>query len=159
MDATRLLADDETRWRSLAEALAEVDPAGRDEPTLTDDGWSVTTAVFHVAHWLEDCARVLEAMEAGTWDRAAEPEQTQAFIEQVNAGHADRAAALTATEADLHLAAARHRARRALLALPSVTAEAWEWFEESGPLHYPKHEADIRRWLAAGARFPEEPRR
>ena len=160
MDAARLLAEDETRWLSFAGAVAEVGPARRDEPTLSGEGWSVATAVFHVAYWLEDCARVLEAIGAGTWDRAAEPEQTRQFIEQVNAGHAARAAALTATEIELHLAAARDRARRALLALTSVTAEAWGWFEESGPLHYPKHEADIRRWLA-GASFPgsPEPRR
>jgi hypothetical protein len=28
-----------------------------------------------------------------------------------------------------------------------VTAEAWSWFEESGPLHYADHAMDLRVWL------------
>jgi hypothetical protein len=54
---------------------------------------------------------------------------------------------MTTTDADQAVAAARARARRAFEALSEVTPDAVSWFEESGALHYAKHEADIRAWL------------
>ena len=149
-----LLAREAASWASFAEAVIAVSPAERDEPTLTSGGWSVTTAVVHVAGWLETCARVLEEIGAGTWHAANEPEETHAYVEDVNRGHADRAAAMTTSDADQVLAAARDLARRAFEALADsdLTLDAWQWFEESAPLHYAKHEADIRAWLG-GTRY------
>ena len=43
-------------------------------------------------------------------------------------------------------ARATRRAERSAT-LPEVTPEAWEWFEESGPLHYAKHVKDLEAWL------------
>jgi hypothetical protein len=143
----RLLEEDTAAWGTFAQAVILVPAAERAERTLTPEGWSVTTAVVHVAAWLEECARVLEAMAAGTWDPASEPEETPEYVREVNRGHDARAAAMTTSDADLAVAAARERARRAFTALPDVTPDAISWFQESGPLHYAKHEADIRAWL------------
>jgi hypothetical protein len=146
-DRERLLEEEASAWETFAHAVIAVSPAERAERTLTQERWSVTTAVVHVAGWLEECATVLEAMAAGTWDAGSQPEETPSYVEQVNRGHAARAAAMTTSDADLAVAAARDRARRAFVELPEVTPDARSWFEESGPLHYAKHEADIRAWL------------
>jgi hypothetical protein len=148
VDDPGLLLDRESAaWQRFANAVIAVPQDERGDRTLTPEGWSVTTAVVHVAEWLEDCAKVLEAMAAGTWDPNAQPEETPAYIEEVNRGHAARAAAMTALDADLALAAARVRARKAFESLSEVTPQAWEWYEDSAPAHYAKHEADIRAWL------------
>jgi hypothetical protein len=46
-----------------------------------------------------------------------------------------------------------HRARGAMLerfgALAVLTADADEWFEESGPAHYAEHAPELRAWVRA----------
>ena len=42
----------------------------------------------------------------------------------------------------------RARMLAAFRALDEVTPDAWEWFEESGPLHYAKHVEDLAAWLS-----------
>ena len=48
--------------------------------------------------------------------------------------------------------AARQRMVEEFGAMPELTPEAWEWFEESGPLHYAKHVEDLR--TVAGVTLP-----
>ena len=49
-----------------------------------------------------------------------------------------------------------HRARSAMLerfgALEVLTADADEWFEESGPLHYAEHLPELEAWIRAHPR-------
>ena len=45
------------------------------------------------------------------------------------------------------LEATRRRRVRDSPTLPDMTPDAWEWFEESGPLHYAKHVNDLEAWL------------
>ena len=45
------------------------------------------------------------------------------------------------------LEAARVSARLRFGSLTRITPEAWSWFQESGPLHYAEHAADLRDWL------------
>ena len=153
-DRARLLADEATGATSLGEVFATIPSDRRDEPTVTD-GWSPIIVAVHVAAWLEECARVLEAKAAGTWDPAAEPEETPASVDRMNADQAVRAAAMTLSDAEVAIAAARERARAALEALDTIDADAWSWFEESGPNHYAKHTHDLTAWLEGVRSDPE----
>ncbi len=49
-----------------------------------------------------------------------------------------------------------HRARAAMLerfgALTTLTADADEWFEESGPAHYAEHVPELEAWIRANRR-------
>ena len=53
-------------------------PATSDssEPSATPDGWSPKDVMFHVGAWLAECAKVLEQIREGTFDRAAEDART-----------------------------------------------------------------------------------
>jgi len=151
----RLLAEEAAGAVTLGGVLAQI-PEGRwAEPTVTPDGWTPIVVAGHVAAWLDECTRVLTAMRAGTWDPAAEPEESSAPVAAMNAGQAERAAALTRAGAEEAIAAARTRARAAWEALPEITAEAWSWFEESGPNHYAKHVHDLTAWLSGTVSDPE----
>lgn len=154
VNRSRLLADEAAAWTLLRAALDEV-PEGRWDGTLTPEGWTPVTVLVHVAGWLDDCGRVLEAMTAGTWDPATDPAETPGYVDRVNATHHARAAAMTRSEAEVVVAAARERARAAFAAVPEVTPDAWTWFEESGPMHYAKHVHDLTAWLDGGQGDPE----
>jgi hypothetical protein len=54
------------------------------------------------------------------------------------------------------LPAARGRFLAAFGALPEITSDAEEWFEESGPTHYDGHLPDLERGSPSSARPAEE---
>jgi Mycothiol maleylpyruvate isomerase N-terminal domain len=144
MDIDRLLQEEEAGWQRLQAALNSI-PADRlSEPTLTPEGWSVKDAMFHMAYWLDDCARVLATIEAGTFDAEAEEALD---IPSLNDEGFERSRDMDAGTVLVALSAARDQARSAFTGLGAVTPEAWEWFDESAPLHYRKHQEDLDAWL------------
>jgi hypothetical protein len=155
VDGVDLLAQEAEAWAAFRMVLDEVPSARLRQPTFTPDGWSVRDLEVHVGGWLAACAEVLEGLQAGTWDPSAAEPETREAVDRVNAGHVALARGMSPTQALASLEAARERARRALAALEGLTAEAWSWFEESGPMHYAKHTHDLRAWLAGA---PSDPR-
>jgi hypothetical protein len=150
-DRARLLQDESAGAAAFDAVVAEI-PADRwRDATVTPDGWTPVVLLAHVAGWLDECAEVLEAMRAETWD----PDAPTDPVDAINARQASRAAALTPSEAQAAVAAARVRARAAWEALPELTPDAWSWFEESGPNHYAKHVHDLTAWLAGAASDPD----
>lgn len=137
-DPRRLLDDEQARWEPFLATIRAVDRARRDEPGATAEGWTAKDAVFHVAWWLEECARVLEDIREDRWDPEGEPADGAA-VDAINAGHPAVARTMSWDEVVVTLEAARARARAAFEALTDVTRDAWSWFEESGPIHYDEH--------------------
>ena len=82
----RLLAEEAAGAVALAGVLAQIPEERWAEPTVTPDGWTPIVVAGHVAAWLDECTRVLRAMAEGTWDAAAEPEETPASVAAMNAG-------------------------------------------------------------------------
>ena len=145
MDVDRLLAEEEAGWQRLHATFARVPAERFEEASLTPDGWSPKDAMFHVAGWLADCARVLEQIREGTFDRAAED---ALVTDDVNRRWFETSRTMDAATVRAEFEGARVKARECLATMPEVTPEAWEWFEESGPLHYDKHVQDLEAWLS-----------
>ena len=144
MDVQRLLEAEDDGWKTLVDALAHIPDDRFEEPTLTPEGWSAKDAMFHVAYWLDDCARVLQAIGAGTFDATAE---NALDTQSINDEGFRRSRGMEAATVRSALSAARTQARAAFDGLDVVSPEAWEWFEESGPLHYRAHIDDLDAWL------------
>lgn len=144
MDVQRLLREEDDGWRRLLDVLADVPDDRLEEPTLTPEGWSAKDAMFHVAYWLDDCARVLASIAGGTFDAATED---AVDIQSLNDEGFLRSRDMDAGTVRTALLAAREHAGAAFAALETITPQAWEWFEESGPLHYAKHVEDFDTWL------------
>jgi hypothetical protein len=144
MDTAWLLDEEERGWRRWHEVLGRVPSDRFEEGTLTPEGWSPKDAVYHVGFWLADCARVLERIREGTFDRAAEDALD---VDRVNADGFEVSRAMAPRDVRAMCEGARAEARNAFGTMPEVTGEAWEWFEESGPLHYAKHVDDLEAWL------------
>jgi hypothetical protein len=125
----------------LTEAFGDVPPERFEEPTLNVEGWSPKDAGYHVARWSEEAATVLGRIAAGT-HREGDVDTDWMNAEWLEEGHG--------VEADivrLRFAKGRVAMRQAFEALEDVDANAWEWFEESGPRHYEEHLPDLRAFL------------
>jgi hypothetical protein len=112
-----------------------------EEPSVTDEGWSAKDVMFHVGAWLAEAARQLERIREGTYavDDTTVDERTRAWFAL------SRTLDIPTVRAELE--SSRLMAHDALAALPEVTPEAREWFEESAQLHYAEHLSDLVRWL------------
>ncbi|MGZ8619895.1 MAG: maleylpyruvate isomerase N-terminal domain-containing protein [Actinomycetota bacterium] len=146
MDAERLIGEEAVGWARLLEVFASIPDPRFEEPTVTPEGWSPKDVMFHVAYWMADCAGVLERITAGTWDGGAD--ETPATIEITNREGFERSREMPAAEVRTGFGDGRARMLAAFRALDDVTPGAWEWFEESGPLHYAKHVVDLAAWLS-----------
>ena len=144
MNAERLLEQEELAWQRFHAVLAAIPPGRFEEPTVTEAGWSAKDVVFHVGAWLADCARVLERIRNGTFDRAAEDALD---LDLLNAEGFEISRPMAPADVRVMCESARNEARLVFGSLPEMSPEAWEWFEESGPLHYAKHVGDLEAWL------------
>lgn len=143
MNAARLVADEDAGWRDLRAVLDGIGADRLERPGVTPDGWSAKDTVFHVAAWMADCALQLERMRFGTF---VDPLETVQGIDELNRAWFELSRTLDMATVWTELFAARARMLAEWAALPAITREAWDWFEESGALHYRKHVEDLRAW-------------
>jgi hypothetical protein len=148
MDVARLLEEEERGWMELTEVFGDVASERFEEPTLNVEGWSPKDAMYHVTRWSEEAATVLGRIAAGT-HREGDVDTDRLNAEWLEEGHG--------VEADivrLRFAKGRVAMRQAFEALEDVDANAWEWFEESGPRHYEEHLPDLRAFLERASDRP-----
>jgi hypothetical protein len=113
---------------------------------LSPDGWSVKDLLWHLAFWCDDTARVLGQMREGTWD-GEDPSREPGWTDRVNEEQLARSRSMTPPEVREAWIRDRRRMLEALGALPDVTPEAEEWFEESGPIHTAEHLPELEAWV------------
>jgi hypothetical protein len=116
-------------------------------PGYTADGWSVKDMMSHVAAWSDYTARVLDEIAAGTWDgrdEFAEP----GSVDRLNREWFERDRDLPLDEVRSAWHASRGRLLESFGALAEITADADEWFEETGPSHYAEHLRDLVTWTS-----------
>ncbi len=135
-----LLRAEERGWRELNGLIARFPREELERPDLTPEGWSVKDLMWHIACWCADCVRALDRIRAGTFTGRTFDED----VETVNRRLLEECRRL-----DLAAVRAAWHASRTLMVerfatLEPLAPEAEEWFEESGPLHYAKHLADLR---------------
>jgi hypothetical protein len=143
-EAERLAAEEDAAWVALHGAFDLVPHHRFEEPHVTSGGWSPKDAMFHVAAWCAECAIQLERMRMGTYvDPLIDTEmQNREWFE------ISRGLDTPTVKAELH--ASRTRMRQVWCELceqGGPTADAIEWFEESGPIHYREHLAELMTWL------------
>jgi hypothetical protein len=145
MDVERLLEEEDRGWLELTEAFGDVPPDRFEEPFLNVEGWSPKDAMYHVAAWAEEAAKVLGRIAAGR-HRAGTLE-----VDRMNAEWLEVGRGLDDEVVRIRFAKGRTAMRQAFASLAEVDADAWEWFEESGPRHYAEHLPDLRAFLERGA--------
>ena len=146
-----LLRAEAEGWEAFV-ALADAVPPNLVElPGLNAEGWAVRDVMWHVAFWCADAARALGEIAEGRFDRVREP-YGDAEVNRLNDRELERSRGMRVDDVRAEL----HRARAAMLerfgTLAVLTADADEWFEESGPAHYAEHAPELEAWVRANRR-------
>jgi Mycothiol maleylpyruvate isomerase N-terminal domain len=148
LDAAGLLAEEERGWLALTETFGDVPPDRFDEPSVTDEGWSPKDVMYHVAAWSEEAAKVLGRIAAGTHV------ESDLDIQALNERWFEEGRGIEDDVVRIRFAKGRVAMRQVFSTLAEVDAQAWEWFEESGPRHYAEHLPDLRSFLERGTDRP-----
>ena len=147
-DVDRLLAEEERGWLDLTELFGDVPEERFEEPSVTPEGWSPKDVMYHVAAWTEEAATVLGRIAAGT-HRESDLDTQAKNEEWFEVGRG-----LEGDVVRIRFAKGRTAMRQAFTRLDDVGADAWEWFDESGPRHYAEHVPDLRSFLERGSDRP-----
>jgi hypothetical protein len=146
-----LLRAEAEGWEALVALADAVPPDLVELPGVNAEGWAARDVMWHVAFWCADAARALSAIAEGKLDRVREP-YGDAEVDRLNDRELERSRGMKVDEVRVEL----HRARAAMLerfgALARLTADADEWFEESGPAHYAEHAGELEAWVRANRR-------
>ncbi len=146
-----LLRSEAEGWEAFVALADAVAPDLVELPSLNSEGWAVRDAMWHVAFWCADAARALGAIAEARFDRVREP-YADTEVNRLNDRELERSRGMQVDEVRAEL----HRARAAMLerfgALAGLTADAEEWFEESGPAHYAEHVPELEAWVRANRR-------
>jgi mycothiol maleylpyruvate isomerase-like protein len=146
-----LLRAEAEGWEAFITLADAVSPALVERPGMNAEGWAVRDVMWHLAFWCADAARALSAIAESRFDRVREP-YGDAEVNRLNDRELERSRGMRVDDVRAEL----HRARAAMLerfgTLAVLTADADEWFEESGPAHYAEHARELEAWVRANRR-------
>jgi len=144
MDIQQLLDREASSWAALMAAVARVPEDRRTEPGAVP-GWSVADLVWHCGYWVDDAARRIESIAAGT----PEPDDAEAVWQKTNDEIAEDSKAMSWDEIVSRSEAARERIRAVLSSLSAVPPAAESEFVGETYEHYDEHAAEIERFAAS----------
>ena len=144
MERQQLLDREATSWEALMGAVARVPEARRTELGAVP-GWSVADLVWHCGYWVDDAARRIELIAAGS----PEPEEPEAVWQKTNDEVAEQSKAMSWDEVVERSEAARERIRTVFAALSDVPPAAESEFVDETFEHYDEHAVEIRRFVDA----------
>ena len=144
MERQQLLDREASSWEALMGAVARVPEARRTEPGVVP-GWSVADLVWHCGYWVDDAARRIELIAAGS----PEPEEPEAVWQKTNDEVAEQSKAMSWNQVVERSEAARERIRTVFAALLDVPAAAESEFVDETFEHYDEHAVEIRRFVDA----------
>ena len=125
-------------------AVARVPERRRTELGVVP-GWSVADLVWHCGYWVDDAARRIELIAAGS----PEPEEPEAVWQKTNDEVAEQSKAMSWDEVVERSEAARERIRTVFAALSDVPPGAESEFVDETFEHYDEHAVEIRRFVDA----------
>jgi len=144
MEPKELLDREASSWAALMAAVARVPEDRRTEPGAVP-GWSVADLVWHCGYWVDDAARRIESIAAGT----PEPDEAEAVWQKTNDEIAEDSKAMAWDEIVTRSEAARDRIRSVLSSLSEVPPAAESEFVGETFEHYDEHAAEIDRFAAS----------
>jgi len=127
-------------WAAFEAALRRI-PRERWEEDGVLPGWSVRELLWHMAGWLQKCARNLERFARGEDEPTSE--QT---VDERNEELAAQAKGMTVDAVYRGLLSARDLVRQGWEALPNVDDRAVEELADETYDHYDEHRADLERF-------------
>ncbi|MEX2202561.1 MAG: maleylpyruvate isomerase N-terminal domain-containing protein [Actinomycetota bacterium] len=130
-------------WVSFEAALEAIPRASWEDAGVLP-GWSVKELVWHMAGWLQTCARRLEEMRTGQ-----EPERTGQTVDERNEELAAQARTMSVDAVHRGLIDARALVREEWEALPTIDERAISELADETYEHYDEHREDLERFVTA----------
>jgi len=130
-----------------AEFHAEVDrltPEQRERPDANADGWSMKDVLWHIAHWWNDLAGMVEEVVAG--GTFVEPPEDDEATNAENAQVLEASRQMTIDAVERGVEVARARLLAAWVEVPEVDEALERWFVWETIEHYEEHLEDARRF-------------
>ena len=141
MERQELLDREASSWAAFLAAVALVPEDRRTEPGVVP-GWSVADLVWHCGYWVDDAARRIESIAAGS----PELDEPEAVWQKTNDEIAQQSKAMAWHEIVSRSEAARERIQRALGSLAQIPPAAESEFVGETFEHYDEHAAEIERF-------------
>ena len=138
-----LIRAEHARWEELNGLVRRLASEQLLLPGTVAGGWSVKDLMWHIAAWSADAARQLERMRAGTFEPDREED-----TDTINARWLEESRRLDLETVKAGWYSARTRMLEEYGNAVGLPADADDWFEETGPLHYEEHLPDMRAWVA-----------
>jgi len=136
MDAQELMQREHEAWEALRSEVDRLPADLLERPIGSHEGWTVKDVLWHIAHWWDDLASMLDEMRAGTFvDDEGTDEETDAENAQVLA----ESRGMSLADVRRGVEAARARMLAAWTALPEVREIARKWFVWETIEHYEEH--------------------
>ena len=144
MDKDTLTMREDEAWAEFRAAIEGLTPDELEKPGANADGWSMKDVLWHIAHWWNDLAGMLEeVIEGGTF--VEPPEDDEATnAENAQVLEASRQMTIDAVESGVEVARARLLA--AWDEVPEVDEALERWFVWETIEHYEEHLEDSRRF-------------
>ncbi len=146
-DKQTLTERERNAWAELRQLVDGLPRERLEEEAVTADGWTVKDVLWHIAHWWNHFADLLDAMREGTF---VEPPEDEEATDAENARVLEESRSMSLEEVERGLEAARERMLAAWEALPEVDEPAERWFGWETYEHYEEHLADLRRFAGVG---------
>jgi hypothetical protein len=134
-----LCGEEDGGWQELVRMWERV-PAGLFDEAGYHPGWSVKDMVAHIGSWQAYAVQMFERIRVGTYV------SERLDIDAMNAEFVDAMRGQPAWVVKAECFASRTRFVQEFDRLPDVTADAEEWFLESGAAHYREHLPRLLEW-------------
>jgi hypothetical protein len=146
MDKDDLTVREAEAWAELRTEVDRLSPLERAALILDDDGWTTQDVLWHVAHWWDHLAGLLDDVREGTFE---EPPEDEAATDAANAMMLAESRAMDLAEVEAGVERARGRMLAAWSSLAEPTAAAERWFVWETTEHYEEHLPQLRRATAS----------
>jgi len=141
MDRESLTERESVAWNGFRAAVDEIPAERRELPGVNAEGWSVKDVLWHVAHWWDHLAELLEEMRRGTY---TEPPDDDAATDAENERVLEASRRMSLADVERGLGLSRDRMLASWASLPAVTEPAERWFVWETIEHYDEHLPSLR---------------
>ena len=144
MEKQTLTEREAAAWAEFRAQVDRLTPEQREQPDANADGWSMRDVLWHIAHWWDDFAGMVEEVNRG--GTFVEPPEDDEATNADNARILAESRQMTIDAVERRVLVARERLLAAWSALSELDEALERWFVWETIEHYEEHLDDARRF-------------
>jgi len=144
MEKQTLTEREAAAWAEFRAQVDRLTPEQREQPDANADGWSMRDVLWHIAHWWDDLAGMVEEVNRG--GTFVEPPEDDEATNADNARILAESRQMTIDAVERRVLVARERLLAAWSTLSELNEALERWFVWETIEHYEEHLDDARRF-------------